>query len=117
MIEKIVYDYLKDYFAESIPVFMETPVDPPTEYILIEKTGSGEENYIPSAIMAIQSYGATLFRAAEVNELVKKAMRDIVTLPTVSRVSLNSDYNFTDTRTKKYRYQAVIGLTYKEVES
>lgn len=113
MIEKIVFDYLRNNVG--IPVYMEMPVDPPEELVLIEKTGSGEENHIQSAVFAIQSYGASLLRAAYINEMVKDAMRDIIVLPEISRVDLNSDYNYTDTRTKKYRYQAVIGLIYKEV--
>ena len=32
----------------------------------------------------------------------------------VFRCELNGDYNFTDTETKRYRYQAVFDLTYKE---
>ena len=30
----------------------------------------------------------------------------------ISRVELNSDYNFTDTSTKRYRYQAVYNFIY-----
>ena len=39
-------------------------------------------------------------------------MAGIVELPDVSRSALNSDYNYTDTDTKTYRYQAVYDLTY-----
>ena len=129
MIEKIIYDYLAAYpdfqpvivnnveTSPGIPVYMETPVDPPAEYILVEKTGSGEENQIQSAVVAVQSYADTLYRAAQINELAKTAMRGMVSLAAISRVEVNSDYNYTDTRTKKYRYQAIIGIVYKEVTS
>ena len=39
-------------------------------------------------------------------------MRTIVNLPEIGRSQLNSDYNFTDTTTKGYRYQAVFDLIY-----
>ena len=36
--------------------------------------------------------------------------------PQISRVQLNSDYNFTDTAQKRYRYQAVYDLTFYDEE-
>ncbi len=41
------------------------------------------------------------------NETVKLAMDSLDELAEVCRVQLNSDYNFTDTASKRYRYQAV----------
>ena len=46
------------------------------------------------------------------NEKVKNAMNNIVVLGAIGSSDLNSDYNFTDTTKKKYRYQAVYDLTY-----
>jgi len=43
---------------------------------------------------------------------VKQAMCDIADESEVCKCSLNSDYNFTDTATKKYRYQAVFDLVH-----
>jgi hypothetical protein len=48
----------------------------------------------------------------QLNEAVKVAMADLITLDSVSGVSLNSDYNFTDSTTKEYRYQAVFLVTH-----
>lgn len=110
MIEKIVLDYLKDCMA--VPVYMERPETEPDEYVLIEKTGSLTENYIHSATFAMQSYANSMYAAAELNEKVKKAMNDIIVLNNISKSKLNSDYNFTDTAKKKYRYQAVYDLFY-----
>ena len=45
------------------------------------------------------------------NENVE-TMLDIDELDSISKCELNSDYNFTDTQQKKYRYQAVFNLTY-----
>ena len=50
--------------------------------------------------------------AAELNEQVKAAMEDLADLDEVSACRLNSDYNFTDTTTKHYRYQAVFDLVF-----
>jgi len=82
------------------------------EYILIEKTGSGEENHIKKAVIAIQSFADSLYRAAEINEEVKKTMKEIVELEDISKCDLNTDYNYTDVARKKYRYQAVFDITH-----
>lgn len=110
MIEKTIYDYLKS--CMDVPVYMEKQDAMPETYVLIEKTGSSVSNYIYSATFAIQSYSTSMYKASELNEIVKEKMDDLITLPNISKSSLNSDYNFTDTQTKKYRYQAVYDIYY-----
>lgn len=110
MIEKIVLDYLNN--ALSVPAYMEKPAKQPEKYVLLEKTGSSLENYIKSATLALQSYAGSLFDAATLNEEVKTAMDNIIVLNEVMSSELNSDYNFTDTTKKEYRYQAVYDLFY-----
>lgn len=108
MIEKIVLDYLNNVMA--VPVYMEMPEEPPEKFVLIEKTGSGLDNYIHAATLAVQSYGASLLEAANLNEEVKEFMLAITSLGEICSCKLNSDYNYTDTQKKKYRYQAVFDL-------
>ena len=110
MIEKTVLEYLNANL--SVPAYTEMPEKAPKRFVLVEKTGSSVENYIYSATLAIQSYAESMFEAATLNEKVKKAMNDIIVLDSVSRSQLNTDYNFTDTTKKKYRYQAVYDLVY-----
>ncbi|MBR1383995.1 MAG: hypothetical protein IJ555_09355 [Ruminococcus sp.] len=110
MIEITVLDYLTN--SLSVPVYMEEPENPPDEYVLLEKTGSSENDHIQSAVLIVQSYAGSLYGAASLNGLVKRAMRDSITLDDVTRCKLNSDYNFTDTETKRYRYQAIFDITY-----
>lgn len=110
MIEVIVLNYLNNTL--KVPAYMEVPQDAPAEYVLLEKTGSSAENLVESATFAIQSYANTLFAAAMLNEEVKVAMNNIDSLDEVMGSELNSDYNFTDTTKKKYRYQAVYDLIY-----
>ena len=110
MIEKTVLDYLDD--ALQVPVYMEVPENPPKEYIVIEKTSGGVRNHIYNATLAIQSVSESLYLAAGINEQVKAAMEVIADKTEISKCDLNSDYNFTDTSTKKYRYQAVFDLVH-----
>lgn len=110
MIEELVLEYLDSIL--SIPVFMEEEADMPDEYVIIEKTGSGGSNYIKNATLAIQSFSVSLHEAIALNEKVKETMEKIIILDDIARCELNSDYNFTDTQRKKYRYQAVFDIVH-----
>lgn len=111
MIELILINYLKEKLKD-VEVLMEEPKNTST-FVLIEKTGGGDlEKYLNSATIAIKSYADTLYNAALLNEKVKEAMKKIANLDEICKVSLNSDYEFTDTLTKRYRYQAVFDIIY-----
>lgn len=112
MIEKTILDFLKSKL--DMPVFLEVPKAPPDAFVLLERTAGGERDHIYTATFAIQSYDVSLLKAAELNDRVKKAMRELTLLDDVSRCHLNSDYNFTETSTKRYRYQAVFEIVYLE---
>ena len=111
MIEMIVCNYLESKL--NIKARPEKPLSE-SECIFVEKTAGEESDYITSATVAIQSYGSSMYKAADLNKKVKAAMRDIVELDNVSAVRYVTDYNFTDTETKQYRYQAVYTVTYYE---
>lgn len=116
MIEVTVKDFLSS--KVDIPVLLEVPKNPSQRMIILKKTGGTRRNLIQSSIFAIQSYAPTKYEAAEINEVVKRLMLDgndgIVTLNNIVSVSLNSDYDFTDTSSKRYRYQAVFDITHYE---
>lgn len=114
MIEEVILGFLSK--SLGVPVFMEEPSSPPQKYIIIDKLGSSEKNRLFSATFAVQSYGGSLYDAARLNHTVKAAMRDAVTLDDVISCKLNSDYNYTDKETKRYRYQAVFDIRYYEKE-
>ena len=112
LIEKVVIDYLQTELNTD-RVYAEEPDSDIKEYIVVEKTGSGYENYIKQSTVAIQSYGATLYDAMVLNERVKEAMRELwIKNYLVSSSDLNSDYNFGDKERRRYRYQAVYDLTH-----
>lgn len=114
MIEKTVIKYLSEKM-KPVPVLMEYPEQmDSTPYVVMEKTGSGEYNCIKSATIALQSVEESLQKAAELNETVKAAMDELAELRGIGAVSLNSDYNFTDSTTKQYRYQAIYNISYCE---
>lgn len=114
MIEEIILNYLSETL--DVPVLTEEALATTETFVLLEKIGSSESNGISSATFAVQSYGKSLYEAARLNHTVKTAMRDAVTLDDVISCKLNSDYNYTDEETKRYRYQAVFDIRYYEKE-
>lgn len=109
MIETIIKNYLD--MVQTLPVLFEKQPGM-EEFYIIEKTGGSEENHIRTAMLAIQSYAGSKARAAQINEYLIRLMLDAVMINEVSSVELNSNYDFTDTTTKQYRYQAVFDIVY-----
>ena len=110
MIEIIIKQYLDSHL--SVPSFLEQSGKMLDSYILFEKTGSSKRNYLSSSTFAFQSYAGSMYDAAKLNEELKEVVENMIELDEISNVQLNSDYNFTDTTTKEYRYQAVFDINH-----
>lgn len=112
IIEQVVIEYLQEAL-EMEAVYAEEPDSEIAEYIVIDKTGSSKENYINQSTIAIRSYGRSLYDAMILNAKVKEAMEELCFKSyVVTSSDLNSDYNFSDTDRKRYRYQAVFDITH-----
>lgn len=109
MIEKILLDYLNENLG-NVKAYAERPKNPPKEYVLLEKTGGGMENLIFNSLITIQSYSDTLLHTAQLNDRVVSIILNALELPEITWVDLNSSYNYTDTGSKQYRYQAVFDV-------
>ena len=53
MIEATILEYLSG--ALDVPCYMERPPGAPGTFAVLEKTGESRENYINTAILAVQS--------------------------------------------------------------
>ena len=109
MILKDLVEYLNDNL--SVDTYTEAPEEL-TDYVLIEQTGSSRANHIITTTVAIQSYAPSLYEAMLLNDEVKVKMEGFAALDQVTRVELETDYNFTNTATKQYRWQAVYLITH-----
>lgn len=107
MIEMTICNYLSTKL--DCQVLPEKPKRPFGRMVFVERTG-GNGRFIKNTTIAIQSYGTSMYEAAELNEEVIRAMESIWELNEVVKVDLNQNYNFTDTTTKEYRYQAVFDV-------
>lgn len=105
MIEQFLKEELEQRITE--PVVLQVTSGLPSRFIVLEKTGSSMKNHLPRSQIAVQSYAESLYEAAKLNECVKQALQELEANPRIVRMILNSDYNFTDTETKQFRYQAV----------
>ena len=108
-IEEIICKYLTDEL--EIVALPEKPSRPFHNKVFVERTG-GTGQFIKETTLAVQSYGDSLYQAAILNDMVIEKMHDAVELTEITDVVLNSNYNFTDTETKEYRYQAVFDITH-----
>ena len=110
MIEKIIQDYLSE--ATSVPVLMEKPSPPPARYYIIEKTGGGRVDTLHHTMLNVESHAPTLYETVQLHDTAMAAMLQADSLAAVSKVSLNTEYNNTDTETKSYQYEAVYEVTH-----
>lgn len=112
MIEETVIAYLKKKFPDET-VVAEVPEGMPERFITVEKTGSQQLNIgLFQSTLAVQSWEMSKLGAAELSEEVCEAMRELPDEEDSVTRSRGSDYDFTDTTTKRYRYQAVFTLTH-----
>ena len=113
MIEKTVKNYLDSEL--DVPVYMgEEPKTKPSEYIVLKYIDSGRINMIDAATFDIISHSTSLQKAAELNEKVKNAMYDIITLPNVSSSKCGGGGQEINQTTKQYAYDCIFNLYYME---
>ena len=108
LIEVIIKQYLDEHL--DAPSFFSYPDNPPRRFVLIDRTGGGENEQLPNSTVALQSYGGSKFEAMVLNDDLKKVLKNMTELKEISKVSLNADYNYTDLERKKDRYQAVFDI-------
>lgn len=111
MIEVVVLNHLKSKLSD-VTVTTEIRQGMGDTFVLIEKTGGGMNDRLFNSKFAVQSWAGSIYGAMALNERVKEAMLELPEVKEVTRCSLNSDYNYTDTATKHPRYQAVFDVVH-----
>lgn len=113
MIERKVLEYLAGKTA--VPVYMELPDKLKTEMYVVQKTADQEANQIGHATVAVQSYGASKYDAAVLDETMRGYMAEITGETNISGLNINAKgIDFPDTVNKRYRYQSLFVIDYME---
>lgn len=108
-IEEIICNYITEKL--EVTALPEKPSRPFHRKVFVERTGGGGR-FVKESVLAVQSYGDSMYEAATLNDQVIEQMFEAVELDPIINVTLNSNYNFTDETTKEYRYQAVFDITH-----
>ena len=77
MIEEIILNYLRE---SGFPCYLSVPEKPSGNFCVLDKTGSGHDEGLFHATLAVQSYGKSKFSAAQLSHHVVQAMLDADTL-------------------------------------
>ena len=94
------------------PCYMQIPEVETLPFVAMQNIGESGTRFVKDVTISFQSYADTLYKAAELNEKVKEAVYNMVSVKNISAVSLNSSSYQPDTRYKRYRYQALFVITY-----
>lgn len=126
-IESSIIGFLADRLTETVTVngqsttvpvsvSAETPPGPPGKYVVVERTGGGEEQSgLLRATFAIRSCAPTIGGAMGLSGRVRTAMRLLPTLHCVFSCRCTREYNFSNPADKhRRRYQAVFDVLYLE---
>lgn len=110
-IETIVINHLRDL---GFPAFAEEPdkANRPERYYLVEKTSGSETIGLQNANIAVQSYAPSLVECMGLNYAAIEKMRTLTENVQVTRCRLVTNYNYTETGTRRYRYQALFSISY-----
>jgi len=111
MIEAIVYSYLKTQFTD-VEIGFEIPANHSETFITIQKIASGIDNHINAITLEFHCYAPSKYKAAALDEELKTAMLNIVTLGSVSACKYGGGNDSPDTNVKAYRYRSYYNLFY-----
>lgn len=109
-----IEEYIIQYLEAALPVHVygDVPSPVPDQFVTVEQTGSGMENKISSARIAVQSWSISRDQASQLNKQVEAVMDAITAEPEISSCSRDTSYNFPDLTRKKPRYQAIFTVVY-----
>lgn len=106
---------IKNFIENNLPyhAYMEIPRETPDAFFIIEKLGGTRDEQIDAAVVAVQTYAPTMYKAAEISgTLINAMLNEFIAVPDITSVRLNSSYNYPDQRIEKYRYQSLFEIYY-----
>lgn len=109
-VERTVAKRLAD--ATGIRFLLDVPAERPEEFATVELTGGSGDRFTRSAVLAVQSWGATRRRAAEMARAVEGAVPSLTDdEPNIFRAVASGSYRWPDPESGQPRYQTTVELT------
>ena len=110
LIEQTIRNYLIEKIP-NVPIEVEVP-EGESKFVVLRVIDRGRINMIDAVTVEFLSYGNSTLEAAELDELVRSAMFDIIELDSIFSSKIGGGNNSYDEELKKYRYRAYFNLTY-----
>ena len=110
LIETTIRNYLIEKIP-NVPIKLEVP-ESETKFVVFRVIDRGKVNLINAVTVEFLSYGKSKLEAAELDDLVRTAMENIVELKTIFSSKIGGGNDDFDEDLKKYRYRAYFNLTY-----
>lgn len=110
LIEQTILEYLKAELKTD-DVYLETPTSLPDTFVVFRLVDRGKENQINEVTVEFMSYAESKLAAATLDELVREAMENIVSLPNIS-CRFGGGNDNPDTVLKRHRYRCYFNLYY-----
>ena len=109
-IEETIITWLNSHLI--IDAYADVPNPRPDSFITVERVGGGIDSVIISRPrVAIQCWSTSRAAAASLAYEVAEELKEMVCETDISKVEINSLYNFPDETGNNARYQLVVNLT------
>ena len=110
LIEKTIRDYLIEKIP-NVPIEVEVPKNT-SKFVVFRVIDRGKVNLINAVTVEFFSYGSSKVEAAELDDLVRTAMEEIVELDSIFSSKIGGGNDDYDEELKKDRYRAYFNLTF-----
>ena len=110
LIETTIRNYLIEKIP-NVPIEVEAPKNE-SKFVVLTVIDRGKENLINAVTVEFDSYGESKFEAAELDEMVREAMEEIVELGSIFSSKIGGGNEAFDDELKKDYYRAYFNLTY-----
>lgn len=110
LIETTIRNYLIEKIP-NVPIEVEVPKNGST-FVVFKIIDRGKVNQINAVTVRFYSYAESKLEAAELDELVREAMEEIVELDSIFSSKIGGGDDDYDEELKKNRYRAYFNLTY-----